>query len=109
MAEEVPITRRSIKTAGPFNTSAVSRSPSMPVRSGLIALLLFGSGFCALLYETTWLREFRLVFGASTAASAVVIGVFMAGVGLGGLRLSRISETRRRRLACCAKLDRSIA
>ena len=60
MAAGVTKTRRSIKTAGHLNTSAVARSPSMPVRSGLIALLLFGSGFCALLYETTWLREFRL-------------------------------------------------
>ena len=81
----------------------------MPVRSGLIALLLFGSGFCALLYETTWLREFRLVFGASTAASAAVIGVFMAGVGLGGVLLGRISETRTRPLAFYGKLELIIA
>src|SRR5207249_10629724 len=98
MAAGVTKTRRSIKTAGPLNTSAVARSPSMPVRSGLIALLLFGSGFCALLYETTWLREFRLVFGASTAASAAVIGVFMAGVGLGGGRLGRNTDSRARPL-----------
>jgi len=109
MAAGVTKTRRSIKTAGPLNTSAVARSPSMPVRSGLIALLLFGSGFCALLYETTWLREFRLVFGASTAASAVVIGVFMAGVGLGGVLLGRISETRGRPLAFYGKLELIIA
>lgn len=81
----------------------------MPVSSGLIALLLFGSGFCALLYETTWLREFRLVFGASTAASAVVIGVFMAGVGLGGVLLGRISETRARPLAFYGKLELIVA
>ena len=109
MAAGVTKTRRSIKTAGPLNTSAVALSPSMPVRSGLIALLLFGSGFCALLYETTWLREFRLVFGASTAASAVVIGVFMAGVGLGGVLLGRISETRGRPLAFYGKLELIIA
>ena len=109
MAAGVTKTRRSIKTAGHLNTSAVARSPSMPVRSGLIALLLFGSGFCALLYETTWLREFRLVFGASTAASAAVIGVFMAGVGLGGVLLGRISETRARPLAFYGKLELIIA
>lgn len=109
MAAGVTKTRRSIKTAGHLNTSAVTRSPSTPVRSGLIALLLFGSGFCALLYETTWLREFRLVFGASTAASAVVIGVFMAGVGLGGVLLGRISETKARPLAFYGKLELIIA
>src|SRR5437660_10019595 len=105
MAAGVRKTRRSIKTAGHSNTSAVARSPSMPVRSGLIALLLFGSGFCALLYETTWLREFRLVFGASTAASAAVIGVFMAGVGLGGGRIGRNTKTRTRPLAYYGTLE----
>jgi spermidine synthase len=46
-----------------------------------------------LIYQTTWLREFRLVFGASTAASAAVLGVFMAGLGFGGIILGRRSET----------------
>ena len=50
----------------------------------LVAPLVFGSGFCALVYQTAWQREFRLIFGASTAASAAVIAVFMAGLGLGG-------------------------
>ena len=48
-----------------------------------IALLLFGSGFCALIYQIVWLREFRLIFGASTAASAAVLGIFMGGLGIG--------------------------
>src|SRR5258708_18140700 len=54
-----------------------------------VALLLFASGFCALVYQTAWLRMFRLVFGASTAASAAVLAIFMAGLGFGGLLLGR--------------------
>ena len=50
----------------------------------LVAPLLFASGACALAYQTAWTREFRLVFGASTAASAAVVAVFMGGLGLGG-------------------------
>jgi predicted membrane-bound spermidine synthase len=50
-----------------------------------ISLLLAGSGFCALVYQTVWFREFRLVFGCSTAATAVVTAVFMGGLGFGGL------------------------
>ena len=57
----------------------------MSIRTRTAALLLFGSGFCALVYQTAWLREFRLIFGASTAASAAVLGVFMAGLGFGGI------------------------
>jgi spermidine synthase len=49
-----------------------------------VAPLIFTSGLCALIYQTAWQREFRLVFGASTAASAAVVAVFMGGLGLGG-------------------------
>ena len=37
---------------------------------GKEAALLFTSGACALVYQVAWLRELRLVFGASTAASS---------------------------------------
>src|SRR4030095_5367751 len=57
-----------------------------------IALLLFGSGLCALVYQTVWLREFRLIFGASTAASAAVLGIFMAGLGFGSAILGKRAE-----------------
>jgi hypothetical protein len=40
-----------------------------------VAALLFGSGFCALVYQVGWLRNFRLIFGASTAASAAVLAI----------------------------------
>src|SRR6266404_7215117 len=81
----------------------------MLVRTRLIALLLFGSGFCALIYQTTWLREFRLIFGSSTAATAAVIGVFMAGLGFGGIILGRRSETKANPLAFYASLEFFIA
>jgi spermidine synthase len=47
------------------------------------AAFLFLSGLCALVYQVAWLREFRLMFGATTAASAAVLAVFMGGLGLG--------------------------
>jgi len=81
----------------------------MPQRTRLVALLLFGSGFCALIYQTTWLREFRLIFGASTAATAAVVGVFMAGLGFGGILLGRRSETVPQPLGFYAKLELLIA
>jgi len=74
-----------------------------------VAFLLFGSGFCALIYQTTWLREFPLIFGISTAASAVMLAVFMAGIGVGGIILGRRSETIDRPLAFYAKLELLIA
>src|SRR5258708_11632541 len=74
-----------------------------------VALLLFCSGFCALVYQTTWLREFRLIFGASTAASAAVLSVFMGGLGFGGIFLGRKSESNDRPLRFYAQLELLIA
>jgi spermidine synthase/MFS family permease len=81
----------------------------MHSRQRVVPLFLFGSGFCALIYQTTWLREFRLIFGASTAATAAVLGVFMAGLGFGGILFGRISEKRARPLAFYAWLELFIA
>src|SRR5437588_12240658 len=81
----------------------------MPSRTRVVSLFLFGSGFCALIYQTTWLREFRLIFVASTAASAAVFGVFIAGLGFGGIFLGRRSEAKPRPVAFYAKLELFIA
>jgi spermidine synthase len=74
-----------------------------------VALLLFGSGLCALIYEVAWLREFRLVFGASTAANAAVLAIFIGGLGAGGLRIGRIADQTARPLALYAQLEAAIA
>ncbi len=71
--------------------------------------LVFGSGFCALIYQTTWLREFRLIFGNSTAASAAVVGIFMGGLGIGSALLGKRAEKSERPLAFYAQLEFFIA
>ncbi|HLG19941.1 MAG TPA: spermidine synthase, partial [Bdellovibrionota bacterium] len=54
-----------------------------------VSLLLFGSGMSALIYQTVWMREFRLIFGMSTLANAAVLSIFMGGVGIGSFVLGR--------------------
>lgn len=73
------------------------------------AAIIFGSGLAALLYQTSWLREFRLIFGNSTAASAAVLGIFMGGLGLGSALLGKRAENTPRPLAFYAKLEFLIA
>jgi spermidine synthase len=70
-----------------------------------VALLLFGSGTCALIYEIAWFREFRLVFGASTAANAAVLAVFVGGLGIGGLVLGKYADRAPRPILLYAKLE----
>jgi len=70
-----------------------------------VALLLFGSGTCALIYEIAWFREFRLVFGASTSANAAVLAVFVGGLGIGGLVLGKYADRAERPILLYAKLE----
>ena len=74
-----------------------------------VAALLFFSGLCALVYQTVWLRQFRLIFGASTAATGAVLAIFMAGLGLGSALLGRRADARERPLLFYGNLELLIA
>lgn len=74
-----------------------------------VACLLFGSGMCALIYQTAWTRELRLIFGASTPASAAVLAIFLGGLGAGGVLIGRRAESHPRPLALYARLEFLIA
>src|SRR6185503_8308547 len=73
------------------------------------AAFLFVSGLCAVAYQTVWLRHLRLIFGASTAASAAVLAVFMAGLGAGSLILGRLADRSANPLRLYARLEMAIA
>lgn len=81
----------------------------MRSRTWLTAALLFGSGFCALVYQVGWLREFRLIFGSSTAASAAVLAIFIGGLGFGGLLLGPRADRHPRPLLFYAQLEAIVA
>ncbi|HEY6141353.1 MAG TPA: fused MFS/spermidine synthase [Thermoanaerobaculia bacterium] len=78
-------------------------------RPAAVGLLLFGSGACALIYQTVWLRELRLIFGASTAASAAVLAIFMGGLGLGSIRIGKRADAHRNPLALYGLLEVGVA
>jgi len=64
--------------------AAATHASRSQITQFTLALILFLSGFCSLIYQTVWLREFRLVFGGAAPAAAAVVAVFMAGLGFGG-------------------------
>ncbi|MDF1660710.1 MAG: fused MFS/spermidine synthase [Planctomycetota bacterium] len=78
-------------------------------RPARIACLLFGSGLCALIYQVAWLREMRLIFGASHSASAAVLAIFMGGLGLGGLILGKRADRSENPLKLYSQLEFAIA
>ena len=74
-----------------------------------IGLFLFGSGFCALVYQMAWLRMLRLIFGSSTNASAAVLAIFMGGLGLGGYLLGKRGDRSKNPLNLYANLEFGIS
>ena len=58
---------------------------------------------------TRWLREFRLIFGASTAASAAVLAIFIGGLGAGGVMLGSRADRHARPIRLYAQLEAIVA
>ena len=74
-----------------------------------VALLLFGLGMTALIYQVAWMRELRLIFGFSTAASAAVLAIFMGGLGAGSWLLGRRADRVANPLAFYGRLELAVA
>lgn len=63
----------------------------------------------ALIYQVAWMRELRLIFGFSTAASAAVLAIFMGGLGAGSWWLGRKADQSARPLAFYGRLELAVA
>ncbi len=55
------------------------------------------------------MRQFRLVFGASTLATAAVLSIFLGGLGIGGALLGKRADVHPRPLRFYGNLELSIA
>ena len=67
------------------------------------------SGFTALGAEVVWTRQLSLLFGASVYTFSLILAVFLAGLGIGGLvgsRLARRTRCRARRSAWSRRCSR---
>ena len=51
---------------------------------------VFGSGACALIYESLWMRSFGLIFGNTTHAVSAILAIFMGGLAAGSYLATRI-------------------
>jgi predicted membrane-bound spermidine synthase len=75
----------------------------------LIAALVFISGGAALVFQVAWMRELRLVFGATTAAVSAVLAIFMIGLGLGSVVLGQRADRSPNPLRLYGVLEAGIA
>lgn len=86
------------------NFAELPHAEPRPPGSRLILLVTGLSGFTALASEALWTRTLGLLFGASVYTLAIILAVFLTGLGLGsglGSLLSRTVSNPRIALATC--------
>jgi spermidine synthase len=66
---------------------------------GALCGLFFLSGFAALVYQTAWHRMLGLFGGADSISAAIVVGAFLAGLGIGSLAGGLVVDRMSRRTA----------
>lgn len=64
-----------------------------PIPQTLLHLVFFVSGFAAILYQLVWQRSLFTIYGTSAESVAMVVTVFMLGLGLGSLAGGVISKS----------------
>jgi predicted membrane-bound spermidine synthase len=72
-------------------------------------MLLFGSGFVALAYETLWVRQLGRVVGVEVHAVSVALSAFFAGLALGAGLLGRVADRTPRPVRLYATLEAGVA
>lgn len=75
----------------------------------LIYLVVFLSGFAALVFETLWFRQAGLAFGNSVWSATLVLSSFMGGLALGNGLVLRFSHKLGRPVAAYAILEILVA
>ncbi|MBW8040041.1 MAG: MFS transporter [Planctomycetes bacterium] len=70
-----------------------------------VMLIYFCSGACSLIDEVVWVRLLKLTLGNTVYASSIVVSMFMAGLALGALIMSRYADRVRRPLRLYALLE----
>ncbi len=70
-----------------------------------IILIYFVSGVCSLIDEVVWVRLLKLTLGNTVYAASIVVSMFMGGLALGALIMSRYSDQVKNRLRLYALLE----
>jgi spermidine synthase len=63
-------------------------------RRWVVFLLFFASGASGLIYEVVWVRQFGILFGSTVYSAALVTGIYMCGLGLGGYLVGAWADRR---------------
>ncbi len=72
-------------------------------------LVFFLSGAAALIEETVWARWLARILGSDATGAAIVVSIFLAGLGLGAILFARFAQSARNPLRLYVGLELAIA
>ncbi|MBU0744534.1 MAG: fused MFS/spermidine synthase [Gammaproteobacteria bacterium] len=84
-----------------FNNLTITRRASI----NWIMFIYFVSGACSLIDQVVWVRLIKLTLGNTVYATSIVVSVFLGGLALGALIMSRYSDRVVRHLQLYALLE----
>ncbi len=94
-----PVGKSTTSRESDFSSTLKAENPrSRPalIPEWILYLMVFGSGFSGLIYETLWLKQLGRIFGATAYSTSTVLGVFFAGMAIGsrywGNKTNRIAN-----------------
>ncbi len=67
--------------------------------NSILKAVFFLSGFASLIYQVVWQRLLTTYYGVGSISTAIIVSVFMAGLGLGALMGGFLAERLRNRIA----------
>ncbi len=93
--------------AAPARSDEARSDEDRPPRGALLAALalFLVSGAVGLAYEVAWTRRLLLLLGSTSVASALVLSVFLGGLGLGARVLGPLADRVRRPIALYGVLE----
>ncbi|MDW6022882.1 spermidine synthase [Mesorhizobium sp. BAC0120] len=73
------------------------------------AVLLFGSGLSALIFQILWIKQLSVIIGVDIYAISAGVSAFFGGLAIGGLTLGRLADRTERPFLFYAELEAGVA
>ncbi len=87
----------------------MSRSGADSRLENILLVGFFLSGYAALTYEQVWIQLLTLLFGGGTLSYSVLLGGFLAGLGLGSYTAGRLSSRIKKPIFVLAWIELCVA
>lgn len=101
--------RSSISEPAKTVRNIAPRTRTERVTAGWPALLLFGSGLSALIFQIVWIKQLAIVVGVDIFAVTAGVGAFFSGLAIGGLALGPLADRTRRPFLLYAMVEAGVA